>query len=30
MEIHPPCIGTGFIGADDELIPEVTLVSGAY
>ena len=24
----PPCTGTGFTGADDELIPEVTLVEG--
>ena len=24
----PPCTGTGFTGADDELIPEVTLVDG--
>ena len=24
----PPCTGTGFTGADDDLIPEVTLVEG--
>lgn len=24
----PPCTGTGFIGADEELVPEVTLVDG--